>query len=70
MTTGSSFGANPLRQTIGLGKAEKIVRLEVFWPTSDTSQVFTEVPLDSFLEITEDSEELSVVERPAFELGR
>ena len=70
VTTGSSFGANPLRQTIGLGKAEKIVRLEVFWPTSDTTQVFTEVPLDSFLEITEDSEELSVVERPAFELGR
>ncbi len=38
--SGSSFGANPLEQTIGLGKAQKIDRLEVRWPTSRSTQVF------------------------------
>src|SRR5947207_2968803 len=38
VTSGSSFGANPLEQTIGIGNARSIARLEIYWPTSDTTQ--------------------------------
>jgi hypothetical protein len=53
ITTGSSFGANPLACTIGLGKAERIVAVEVYWPTTKIRQTFANVPIDSFIEITE-----------------
>ena len=51
--SGSSFGANPLEQLIGLGKADEIASLEIDWPTSGTAQVFHDVPVDQALEITE-----------------
>jgi len=38
---GASFGANPLRQEIGLGRADAVVRVEVFWPVTGAIQVFT-----------------------------
>jgi hypothetical protein len=53
VSSGSSFGANPLRQTIGLGKADKVNVLEVVWPTSDTSQVFHDIAANQTIEITE-----------------
>lgn len=56
ISTGSSFGANPLRQTIGLGDAEGIETLEITWPTSGTTQTFTDVPIRKFLQITEFAE--------------
>ena len=53
VSSGSSFGANPLEQAIGLGKADRIARLEVYWPTSGTTQTFLDFPTNQFLEITE-----------------
>jgi hypothetical protein len=53
VSSGSSFGGNPLEQTIGIGKAERVARLEVYWPTSDRRQVFRDVPVDQAIEITE-----------------
>jgi hypothetical protein len=53
VTSGSSFGANALQQTIGLGRAERIARLEIYWPTSDTTQVFNDVPVNQAIEVTE-----------------
>ena len=53
VNSGGSFGANPLRQEIGLGKAGKIDTLEVYWPTSDTTQRFDDVAVNQFIEITE-----------------
>jgi len=53
VSTGSSFGANPLEQTIGLGSAKRIATLEIRWPTSGTTQVFQDVPIDQRIEITE-----------------
>lgn len=53
ISSGSSFGANPLQQTIGLAKAHKVATLEVYWPTSDTTQVFHDIPADRAIEITE-----------------
>ncbi|MBI3861900.1 MAG: CRTAC1 family protein [Planctomycetia bacterium] len=53
ISSGSSFGANPLEQTIGLGPADRIAELEVHWPTSGTTQVFRDVDVNQSIEITE-----------------
>ena len=53
VNSGGSFGANPLRQTIGLGKAAKIETLEIFWHTTGLTQKFHDVPLNQFIQITE-----------------
>jgi hypothetical protein len=53
VSSGSSFGANPLQQTLGLGRATRLERLEVHWPTSGTTQVFRNVAVDQAIEITE-----------------
>jgi hypothetical protein len=53
ISSGSSFGANPLEQTIGLAKAERVASLEVQWPTSGTTQVFRDLAVDQAIEITE-----------------
>ena len=58
VNSGGSFGSNPLRQTIGLGRASSIDRLEVYWPTSDLTQVFRDVEFNRFIEIVEGSDEL------------
>jgi ASPIC and UnbV len=53
VSSGSSFGANPLRQTIGLAKANRVALLQIDWPTSGTTQVFRDIPGDQTIEITE-----------------
>jgi hypothetical protein len=53
--SGGSFGANSFRQTIGLGKADAIELLEIYWPTSDRMQTFRDVPLDELVRILETS---------------
>jgi hypothetical protein len=53
VSSGSSFGANPLQQTIGLGKAKEVALLEVRWPTSQTTQVFRGVAVNQAIEVTE-----------------
>ena len=65
--SGGSFGGNPMRQTIGLDRADRIERLEVWWPATDERQVFTDVPLDTFVKIVEGQGELQrerIVARP------
>jgi hypothetical protein len=37
--SGGSFGASPLQQEIGLGRAEAIVRVEIFWPATGRTQI-------------------------------
>jgi hypothetical protein len=53
VTSGGSFGASPLTQAIGLGKAARIKSLEVIWPASKTTQVFQDVAMDQFIEVKE-----------------
>ncbi|MEW6071136.1 MAG: CRTAC1 family protein [Planctomycetota bacterium] len=53
VSSGGSFGCSPLRQQIGLGAAERIERVEVFWPASRERQVLEGIGLDRFVEITE-----------------
>jgi hypothetical protein len=53
VNSGGSFGDNPLRQQIGLGRAERIEQLEIYWPASDTRQILHDVAPDRALEISE-----------------
>ena len=62
----SSLGVNPLRQTIGLGKASRIAKVEIYWPTTDTSQTFSSVPLDTMIHITEGKPQLEQLEPRSF----
>ncbi len=56
VNSGGSFGCNPLRQTIGTGEATTVRLLEVYWPTSDTTQTFRDVPADQAIHIVEGGE--------------
>ena len=60
VNSGGSFGANPLRQTIGIGEAENVQQLEIFWPTSGKTQKFHDIPADVLIRIVEDEEEFQV----------
>ena len=60
VTSGGSFGANSLRQHIGIGEATTIERIEIEWPASHTTQVFRSVPIDSYLVIRELDEAFSL----------
>jgi tetratricopeptide (TPR) repeat protein len=57
VTSGGSFGASPLSQHIGLGKSARILGLEVLWPTSKTSQSFSNVSPNQFISVTEFAKE-------------
>ncbi len=50
---GSSFGGNPLRQHIGLGKAMSIVKAEIFWPVTGKTQVLSGLEVDHAYRIRE-----------------
>ena len=58
VNSGGSFGASPLRQTIGLGQATVVQLLEVYWPTTDLTQRFRNVSVDRFYELVEGTDEL------------
>lgn len=51
--TGSSFGANPLRQEIGLGDAKAIRSLEIFWPVTGKTHEVAGCVLDRFYRVQE-----------------
>ncbi|HYC00975.1 MAG TPA: CRTAC1 family protein [Candidatus Limnocylindrales bacterium] len=59
--SGGTFGANPLRQEIGVGKAERVGRIEVHWPTTGESQVFEDLAVGRHYRITEGSDEIEEV---------
>ncbi|MBI3862803.1 MAG: CRTAC1 family protein [Planctomycetia bacterium] len=61
ISSGSSFGANPLEQTIGLGKAERVALIEIHWPASGTTQVVRDVPVGESLRICEFSDVYEVL---------
>ncbi|WP_166822974.1 CRTAC1 family protein [Thalassoroseus pseudoceratinae] len=67
--SGGSFGGNPLRQSIGLGQADRIDKLEIYWPTSDTTQTFQNVAVDQFIHIVEGEDKILQQELRSFKLG-
>jgi hypothetical protein len=50
-----------LRCEIGLGKNAALERLEVYWPTTDLTQVFTGLAVNQFIEITEGKDQVRVL---------
>jgi tetratricopeptide (TPR) repeat protein len=67
--SGGSFGSSPLAQHIGLGKSARITDLEIWWPTSNTRQHFSNIAKDQFLEIKEFAQDYSKLERHSYRLG-
>jgi hypothetical protein len=70
VTSGGSFGASPLAQHIGLGRAGRIESVEVSWPTTGTRQVFRHVALDQVFEVREDDPEIHKVAATRSARGR
>jgi hypothetical protein len=70
VSSGSSFGANPLRQTIGLGKAGRVALLQIDWPTSGTSQVFRDIAPNQAIEVTEFAPNYRTIDRRPILLPR
>ena len=56
VNSGGSFGANPLRQTFGLGNAESTQLLEVFWPMTGKTQILMNPPAAQVIQIVEGKE--------------
>ena len=62
VNSGATFGANSIRrQLVGLGNAERIERLEVYWPTTDHIQTFEDVPLDRTVQIQEQAKDFRLL---------
>lgn len=53
VSSGGNFGANPLRQEIGLGQASNIASVEIRWPGSDQWQKVTGLEVNRSYEIRE-----------------
>lgn len=53
VNSGSSFGANPLRQEIGLGRATAISGVEIVWPASKINQIVTGLQVNRAYEVRE-----------------
>ncbi len=62
VNSGGSFGGNPLRQTIGLGRPAAIERVTVYWPATDVSQTFGGVEPDRFYRLVEKRDELELLD--------
>ena len=53
VSSGGSFGSNPLRQEIGLGDATAITKVDIEWPGSRTQQTITGLELNQSYQIRE-----------------
>lgn len=54
VSSGGSFGANPLRIEQGLGANVRIDRIEIDWPGENKPQIFTAIAIDHHYVITQD----------------
>jgi len=66
----SSFGGNPLRQHIGIGKATAVRELEVWWPASGTRQLFKNLDVDRMYRVREGAEAPETLALTSFEFGK
>jgi hypothetical protein len=66
VNSGGSFGANPLRQHIGVGTATMIDSLEIRWPGTGASQLFTHIKTDEFIRIIEGNDKFIPLLIPPF----
>ena len=69
VSSGGSFGANPMEMHIGIGAASTIQKIDVWWPATNSRQTFTNVAGDQFLEITEFAMDYAKLARKTTKLG-
>lgn len=67
VNSGGSFGANPLRQHIGIGQAKTIEKIEITWPVTGKIQVFENPPVDTNITITEGDSKLKTYQLRRFD---
>ncbi|HVU57665.1 MAG TPA: CRTAC1 family protein [Puia sp.] len=58
VNSGGSFGCNPFRKEIGIGKASIIDELAITWPTTGTVQVFKDIKPCQFITIREGKDQI------------
>ncbi|MGE3182542.1 MAG: ASPIC/UnbV domain-containing protein, partial [Phycisphaerae bacterium] len=56
-------------QEIGIGKADRVTKIDVTWPASGEKQTFEDVPINCAYEIREDIPELRSLPMRSFSLG-
>ncbi len=67
VNSGGSFGANPLRQHIGIGQANTIEKIEITWPVTGKTQLFENPPVDTNITITEGDNKLKTYQLRRFD---
>jgi hypothetical protein len=68
VNSGGSFGCNPLRQTIGIGKAKEVERIEIDWPTTGRTQRIEHVAPGQVIRVTEGHERYERLDVRSFDL--
>jgi hypothetical protein len=68
VSTGGSFGTNPLRQEVGLGDATSIKQVRIRWPASGIVQVLGGLTMDHFYKVREGDSAAHLWNLPAFHL--
>lgn len=66
MSTGGSYGSNALEVHIGIGKADTIEKIVVWWQKSDDKQLFTSVDINQKIRIIEKKVEYEIANEPSF----
>jgi tetratricopeptide (TPR) repeat protein len=66
----SSFGGNPMEQHIGLGHDAHVISVDVSWPATKTSQHFTDIPKNQYVEIHEFASSYVLLKRQPIPLGK
>ena len=59
----------PLRQEIGVGQAQAISRVEIFWPCTGKTQVLTGLEMDRFYKVKEGQDSAVRWDLKTFRLG-
>lgn len=66
---GGSFGVNSLQLETGIGQASSIKQIEVTWQGPNTKEVFQNIPINSFVKLTEGTGKYEIIELKPFKLN-
>ena len=71
INSGGSFGANSLQAEIGLGKAKRIISLEVNWPDGQHNYIdYGSIPFNQVISIKEGSSDIQFLKRKNFQFAK
>jgi VCBS repeat protein/ASPIC/UnbV protein len=67
VNSGGSFGANPLRQHIGIGQAASVDEIEIQWPGNSSTQVIKHVPIEAIINIKQNEPAYTITRLKKFD---